>query len=80
MKRVAEKEREVRKNMLLAVMMTIVVCGIMLTMYYINNKLHPTHKDDVVSKEKVSQNLDQSASDATPLIDIHSLLSFKLGF
>ena len=80
MRQVAKKEREVRKNMLVAIMMTIVVCGIMLTMYYINSKLHPTHKDNVVSKEKVSQNLDQSMSDGNPLTDIHSVLSFRLGF
>ena len=72
MAKVSNNKHEMRKNMLLAVMMTIVVCGIMLTMYYINNRWHTAHKGEAVTKQQMSQRLAESASDTNPLIDIHS--------
>jgi len=77
-----DRNREMRKNVLIAVMMTIVVCGIMLMMYFINSRLiHPTHNDgNTFTKEKVSENAKKSVAEKDPsLLDIHSILSSRLG-
>lgn len=75
------RDREIRKNVLIAVMMTIVVCSIMLTMYFVSNKLsHQAHGDDAVLKDKVSGNLRQELIEPNVGSAVHSLLSTKFDF
>lgn len=76
------RDREIRKNVFIAIMMTIVVCSIMLTMYFVSNKLsHQTHNDDdAVLKNKVSANLHQELIEPNVVSAAYSLLSTKFDF